>query len=443
MADSFFALNPIGDSVDHMTGSPEITTVSGVATLNVAQTGNIGQGYIILAGGESYFISLVNSSTSFNVVTSTGGTPGDVEDVSVTSITPAYASVALAEAAYLTVLGNSNLTTISANPFFKRYYDDDDNTPDSSLVTISGATADDTNFLTIESPRGGTESINDQFPDTGLYDSTKAIMEVAQDCIRGEDNGVKLRYLQLNCTRANNNDGCVEYRTNPSGWVIEKCILQGNTIGRGIFVSAGATSGTAGIIRDNIIYSPDYSGSREAIYNVTGNCNIYFNTISWNGAGTGIRRGAGTVNAQNNISFNTNDDFNGSFGTLSYNADDDNTGGTNNVVLGTYSSIFEDEPNQDYNLLEYEAADGPYLKGITISGYDFDMRGTERDNSTPSMGALEFPSEGPTKTYALKKNNSGSGILVYLKKNNAGSGDDPVIKYNDDGTDYVVNTSGS
>lgn len=45
--------------------------------------------------------------------------------------------------------------------------------------------------------------------------------------------------------------------------------------------------------------------------------------------------------------------------------------------------------------------------------------------------------------YVLKKNNSGSGVLVHLKKNNAGSGADPVIKYNDAGTGVAVNTSGS
>lgn len=59
------------------------------------------------------------------------------------------------------------------------------------------------------------------------------------------------------------------------------------------------------------------------------------------------------------------------------------------------------------------------------------------------QGVLEHEFLAVVSGRALKKNNSGSGVLVHLKKNNAGSGDEIVLKYNNAGTGVAVNTSGS
>ena len=100
MPSAYYAVCPgTGGTSDKKTGSPTITIASGVATLSVAQTGNIGQGFrITYDTSKVCFISKVNSSTSFGVVTATGGTPSDeASAVTVHSIAADYASLSAAE----------------------------------------------------------------------------------------------------------------------------------------------------------------------------------------------------------------------------------------------------------------------------------------------------------------------------------------------------------
>ncbi len=101
MASAYYAICPgTGGTSDKKTGSPTITISGGVATLSVAQTGNIGQGFrITYDTSKVCFISKVNSSTSFDVVTATGGTPSnEASAVVVNSIAADYASLSAAEA---------------------------------------------------------------------------------------------------------------------------------------------------------------------------------------------------------------------------------------------------------------------------------------------------------------------------------------------------------
>ena len=141
----------IGTSTaDLKTGSPTIIISSGIATLSVAQTGNIGVGDVITYRGisqKAYIKSVVNNTT-FVVQTATGGTPTNYSDT-VTTIKRVFNDVATAESSspgssYLTT---SNLVTGEKTLTWVCYNDGPFNV--SSQTTISGWTTDSTRYLTL------------------------------------------------------------------------------------------------------------------------------------------------------------------------------------------------------------------------------------------------------------------------------------------------------
>lgn len=200
MADVFYSVSPFGTG-NIRTGTPTMTMSGGVATLSVAQTGNIGIGCrVTYDTSKIAYIAAVNSPTELVLVTVIGGTPGDEgSSVTVDSIAHEYASLSAFEAGYLDAdhTNNVDLTAANITPFACHYYDHDDQTEDTTSLVVDGATTDATYFLTILTPQGGTESINNQ-RHSGVWDTTKArLVGTSGNTLEINDRYVEVYGLQV------------------------------------------------------------------------------------------------------------------------------------------------------------------------------------------------------------------------------------------------------
>ncbi|MFW9899909.1 MAG: hypothetical protein ACFFDY_01320 [Candidatus Thorarchaeota archaeon] len=290
----FFSASPFGTG-DIKTGSPTLSITSGVATLTVDQTGNIGAGDCIDFGsgptlvyiapcriafnsgsveplinnklrgvtsgaigivravelssgswagtdaaGYIYFrkvigtfqsgenINRVRPTRSANILTTNSTLQGNMVDEfvvkdpdgtdagnvagpeTVNSIHHEYASLSAAEAGYLDAnhINDTNLTAGNADimAHICLYYDHDDQTADSTNVTIDGATTDVEHTLYVFAPQGNEESVNDQ-KHSGIWNGNKWFLETGTgDLITVSDGHVKLENLQL---YNNSGSGCV------------------------------------------------------------------------------------------------------------------------------------------------------------------------------------------------------------------------------------------
>jgi len=96
MADLHFSAGS-DTSTDHKTGSPTVSTSSGVATFSGEQTGDIGVGMFVDWDTDNKIMVLVSKVAGqkdvWNVQTKTGGTPPDLTGKTVNSIKHAFSSV--------------------------------------------------------------------------------------------------------------------------------------------------------------------------------------------------------------------------------------------------------------------------------------------------------------------------------------------------------------
>jgi len=398
MTDIFYSISPFGTG-DIQTGAGNISISAGVATLSVAQTGNIGQGCAIEYDSKVVYISLVNSPTSFNVTTAIGGIPTNQSSVAVASIHHVFASRSDFEANYLgaSFLNTTDLVTNTLSPFCCCYYDHDDFTVDSARVTWNGATTDATYFVTVFTPNGGYESINPQRFQTDIWDSAKYIsegnpgsnpMEIVIDDNMQFDG---IQYHNLNDT--GNTSFGITLATSAVNTKISNCIINAALIAGGIrSVSANATL----IIENCLIYIDGIAGAgSEGIFFANGvSADISYCTIY--NFDQGIERDFGAVDVADCIIFGNNDDFQGTFNSIDHCASDDGDG--TNVIQFTngttdYDNIFTDWANGDFSLKDFIGANAVIAQGIDIPAITADIIGTTRPDP-PSIGAFEFLSSG-------------------------------------------------
>lgn len=391
----YYSYSPFGTG-DIKTGSPNIVISSGVATLDVAQTGNIGIGTMIEYNSLKCVISQVNSSTSFNVLTVTGGTPSDQSSVAVTSIHHIWASLADAEAAYMgaSFLNSTDFSGDSIIVYLCAYYDHDDSTVDASVVTFDTATTDSTYHPIVYAPNGGTESINSQRSANGVFDTTKYYMSNsdASGCITMDIDYSETIGLQIYPTATS--VFASPWKT-PSGGsstgvhYIRNCILRGGSYG-----VRNYTAETVYAI-NCVVYDADSGGIGNS--NSSAITNFYYCTLYDNYKGEWEY--LGTVNMINCIVFgNADQDFTDQdVGSITYTASDDSQAGTGNFILGTYSSIFNNYSASppDFNLLDFDGTGCVKGKGVAIGGITDDIIGEARGNP-PDCGAFEFPNAGPS-----------------------------------------------
>lgn len=275
----YYSVSPFGTS-DIKTGSPDITISSGVATLSVPQTGNIGQGdRITYDGGSIVYISAVNSSISFDVITATGGIPADAFVETVDSISHEFSSISSAISGMVNAshLNSIDLPTIDVRVYLVCYYDHDDDTPFSSFV-ISGILTDTVERLVIKSACGGVCSlINNRHEGVFTLSNKVRIENYAT---------AHTAYLSVSGTTL---EGFILYNTaiatyanaylNPtkSNNVVRDCIIKGGAYG---VVYSWISGNSDNMVYNNVIYDARLSGIHLA--GVSGTSIYVFNNTIYN-----------------------------------------------------------------------------------------------------------------------------------------------------------------
>lgn len=416
MPSVYYAVCPgTGGTSDKKTGSPTITISSGVATLSVAQTGNIGQGFrITYDTSKVCYISKVNSSTSFDVVTATGGTPSnEASPVTVNSITADYASLSAAEAGASdsTHLNTSNLVTATTILNLVCYAGA---SADTSACTISGYTTSADYYINIYAANGGTQSLSNN-RHVGLWSTDYYILDggtTGSATFECYGNYVNFTGLQVAKGVQSYRRGFLIRGTGTLGITIDSCLIRGpgssgstDQIGIGL-ATASPTGGTI-TVRNCIVY--DWRGASSACgieaREASGVTISIYNTTVF-GCYSGVRRETCTINATNCAVFNNTDDFNGTI-TVTYCASDD-ADGTNAVDLADTAASWNaqfadyDATNPDVSLIADSDLIGAGISHSSDSNVpEVDIVGTTR--SSWDIGAFEYVS-AVTATY------SGRGI---------------------------------
>lgn len=403
MPSVYYAVCPgTGGTDDKKTGSPTITISSGVATLSVAQTGNIGQGFrITYDTSKVCFISKVNSSTSFDVVTATGGTPSDeASAVTVNSITADYASLSAAEAGASDAnhLNTSDLETATITLNLMCYAGA---SADTTAFVIDGYTTTPTYCINIIVSNGGTQSIATN-RHQGAWSSSCYYLQAAPStgngCIKFQDPDIHLIGLQIDKTNNVGDTACLYYGPSNGAYTVDRCILRSSYGTLSNQYQSGIETYGSGIstldVTNTIIYG--FAGSTTPMggtdlsssgFTVTlYNCTIF-------SCRDGVNRSGGTVSATNCAVFSNTDDFNGTI-TVTYCASDD-ADGTNAIDLnenasGEWAACFTDYSNGDFSVKDTDSH--LYDAGTDLSAYfTTDIIGTTR--STWDIGAFEYVSE--------------------------------------------------
>ncbi len=386
-----FSISPFGTGTLE-TGAGNIAITSGVATTSVAQTGNIGIGTMFEYNSINCLITAVNSTTSFNVIDVDGTATPDQASTAITSVHHVWASQSAMEAAFTgaTFLNTSNLVTGTLNVSCECYYDHDDSTKDTTTFVTQFGTTNATYFLTYRSPRGGTESNNDQFPADGIFDSTKfyggadtLYHEVFQD------------FTVIDNIQFEGVDSSTTVSMERDEITVRNCIFE--MVGGPAIDVQDFGGGFDMHIYNNTINNTT-SGSNGIIVN-NGTALISFNTIK--GFSNGINEPGGTATPTSNAIFINTDDFNSVSGTIDYNASDDGDG-TNAVTFSggatDYAANFKDytATPPDLDLKDFSGSNAIGAAGNPVAGITTDLLGRARDGSTPSIGAFEMQSSGPS-----------------------------------------------
>ena len=396
MPSVYYAVCPgTGGTDDKKTGSPTITIASGVATLSVAQTGNIGQGFrITYDTSKVCFISKVNSSTSFNVVTATGGTPSnEASAVTVNSIRADYASLSAAEAGASDSahLNTSNLTTGSHILNLVCYAGA---SADTTTITFSGYTTGASYYINVYAPSGGTQSISNN-RHLGAWSTSYYRLDVtSNDAIYTDQGYLRFNGLQIKANTATY--WCLHTYAHYSECDIriDNCIGTGNSNTARGFLWADAEVVTC---KNCIAY--DFNGQDWGAFVSSGgstdglltlyNCTVYDVT------GRGIRvyggTGYGRITAINCVVTDTGDDFSGTFTSSNYNASEDSTApGASSITGIAAAGTFVAASSGNFSLVSGSPLIG---EGTDLSAYfTTDIAGTTR--STWDIGAFEYVASG-------------------------------------------------
>lgn len=506
----FYSGSPYGTG-DIKTGSPTLTISSGVATLTVAQTGNIGAGcciefdsptvYVYIApnrlgfdsggttelkvdtkieGGSSgatgiiraievtsgtwvggdaagyiYFsttsgtwqnneqINRTKPTTSNNIATVDGTLQGNLGNgntqfvvkqptgsdaaavgsaESVISIHHEYASMAAFEAGFTDAnhINDTDLTNADIVAYGCCYYDHDDQTADTTLITVSFGTTGASNYLQFYTPVGSAESVNNQ-RHPGKLDTNKYFLDNANsNSINIKEDFVRVYGLQLRVTEA----GAVARRcisvtniSSPSGVYITKNIIIAaysglSTGGQGIFMSDNQLTG---YIWDNIIY--DY------IFGEVGTC-------------TGIWIDAVTaVYVYNNTIHNCYEGFDS----------DDTTIAKNNIVNDCSSAGFDGtfDATSTHNVTNVSVTEGAFgvthATGTTTDTTANKLRDSGGGLSAAQVGSIVKNTTDTTYSYVTAVD---SDIALTLNDDIFVSGEDYEVYTNIYGSITFVNEGG-
>ena len=287
------------DTSDLKNGSPNITITDGVATLSVAQTGTIGIGDEITAGGNEYYVVSRRGNDTYAVQTATGAKPADLTSTAVTSIQRTFNTLTDTEddsddAAYL---NNTDLTStgVDVQLHWALYNDGvfDGANGSGSGLTIDGYSTDSNKFIRLFTPTGtlevGTSQRHVGTQGTGVViRPTIDNGGITYNFITISDNYVRIDGLELDGQNVSNMlvfRGVSIPTISPSGFEISNTLIHGLT---GTSTSAAAVYGiTAGgvnsVLKNNMVFDLEnqstnassfvrafsMSGGSSTIYNST------------------------------------------------------------------------------------------------------------------------------------------------------------------------------
>ncbi|MFA6183740.1 MAG: LamG domain-containing protein [Parcubacteria group bacterium] len=449
----------VGQSTaDLKNGTPNVSITSGVATLSVAQTGNIGVGDVIVANAISYYISSRSSQSVWNVVTNTGATPTNITSTAVTSIKHVYPSLSAAVTGASTLLGSSNLTTADVVLNILCYYDSG---ADTTAVTVSGYTTDATRYIKIYTPSNTSTEANNSQRHSGKWDASKYRLEVsAATALSNSNLYTVIEGLQIYET-PNAHDQSAIYSTTSS--TIKGNICKGdatNSTYRQHGINILSTNGNTIYIENNVVYNFSRIYSSGILMNSGYPIFYALNNTVYNNYNGIYNSGVDTAKyIKNNISMGSSGfNFAGTFDSnasnnVSYDATAPGTGSLTNQSLAQVAFISTVSGNEDFHLQPSSVAKNI---GVDLSSYfTTDIDGATRNTAINAwdIGADEaatqiFRSVGPSATAVLESDTSHartvtltSGVATFSAAlaDNIGVGDAVLIDTG--GTDQTIDAS--
>lgn len=358
MADVFYSVRPAGaGSGNDLKVACNISISSGVATFSVAQTGDIGVGCYVTSDNVAGYISEMTDNTHAKIITATGATHANVSSEALGAIYHPYASLAEAEAGSgdASHLSTFDLTADGADVnLFWPYYGA---SADTTTVTINSYITDGTHKITVYTPQGGTESINN-WRHAGVWDDDKASYERAGDGINSSVQNFTIDGLQLKLTNQYSTKYLLRVGAVNSGatFTVRNCIIVGDVSGTGGHVGIYLPdSDCTYYAHNNIIYGFN-TGSAGSGVECSGSGGTYYiyNNIIFD-CYQGIYGITANAYIKNCAVFGNTDDFNGTL-TIDHCASDDGDG-TNAVDISPnateaddWAAAFTDYTNGDFSL---------------------------------------------------------------------------------------------
>jgi hypothetical protein len=377
--------------------SVTVTLSSGAATLNVAQSNNIGVGDYIEYGTAPYVKAYISAKTNadqkhWSVVAAAGGIPANVTNAPVNSIKHTFSTLAgaIAGADGAGFINNPDLTAANVILNIPCYYDSD---ADGTAVAVSGYTTDEARYIKIYTPHDTSTEANFSQRASGQWDETKYELYVAtnnSNIIDISIDNVRIEGLQI---RSVSTTGYASYAINTGSDNIEisdnliRYSGSGNTDYIGISLANYCSNAR---IFNNIIY-----GFRDGINigawdtGFSGTLYLYNNTIV-NASHIGITGSFySQTYAKNNIVQNSDVGYSGTFDSssdynISDNADTPGSPGSHNKDSATVSFISTVSNSEDYHLSPADTA--AKNSGADLSGDTLPIT-TDIDGQTRPTGA--------------------------------------------------------
>jgi len=284
--------------------------------------------------------------------------------------TNAYVSLSAAEAAEQT-----DLVSDGDNIIF--HCRASSGTADTTAVSISGWTTDETHNITV---------VGDL--DSGIWDTDKYVMRSTdhfQNVIEIDEDYTVIENIQIDVNNFASHGILVS--AIPDNSLMDKCIVANSThsSSRGIRIAGG------GIVQNTILYGLSGSGIEFNTFTKSYSQN---NTIY--NCGSGIKQTAGSTAHEviNSVVFNNTDDIIGTVAiTYSCGDDSDFTSGTGNFQItqtaSDYAALVTDAPNGDFSVTDDSSE--LYNAGTNTGAPSDDIIGTSRPQSTTvDIGAFEL-----------------------------------------------------
>jgi hypothetical protein len=380
------------NTTDHKTGTPTITISSGVATFSASQTAtNMGVGDKVTYNTNVVaYISSKISTTQWNVITATGGTPSDISNSTVVSIAHAFSSLnaALTGASGASYLNTSNLVTGNYILNIPLYYDSG---TDTTAVTVTGYTTGASNFVRIYTPYNTSTEVNQSQRHAGIWNNSlykiipssnpfAATIEVAQSY-------TKIDGLQISPYNSSNRNGInvtADYVT------VSNCIIKGGgSDNAGIRLDTGVNNAFYGY--NLILYNLGTYGFYEGL--AAGPFFYLYNTTIYN-VPTSVTSYGSSLVAKNVLSYSST---NGFVGTYNVASSTNNASSLSNNVQGSsgrnsVTVSFVNAAAGDFHLLSSDT--GVLNYGANLSSDPYLSFTTDIDGETRAgvwdIGADEY-----------------------------------------------------